>query len=156
MTPDERLAALESGCSPFAIARMTSGFAVMGDQQYLAGYCLLLAFPKVAQLNDLPEEDQLSFLADMAQLGAAVRAATGCMRVNYGIYGNLDPFLHAHVWPRYASEDESMRTMPPFTFPADFRNAPEHVYDAETHDPLKLRIAAILKLSESKRTAMPQ
>lgn len=28
------------------------------------------------------------------------------MRVNYEIFGNLDPFVHAHVFPRYAWESE--------------------------------------------------
>src|SRR5579862_7979366 len=101
MSPAERLAELADGRNPALIARLSSGFAVMVSHQYFQGYCLLLAYPQVEKLNDLAGEARVQFLGDMATLGDAVLAATACRRINYSIYGNLDPFLHAHVWPRY-------------------------------------------------------
>jgi diadenosine tetraphosphate (Ap4A) HIT family hydrolase len=142
MTPDERLARLAAGQEPKLIARMESGFAVMGDSQYLPGYALLLAHPKAGQLNELEREARAQFLADMARLGDAVKAATGCVRVNYSIYGNLDPFLHAHVWPRYADEEEAHRTSPPFSIPAEMRASVP--YDAARHGELQRAIAQAL------------
>ncbi|RYG46793.1 hypothetical protein EON79_09170 [bacterium] len=142
MTPDERLARLAAGEEPKLIARMASGFAVMGDSQFLPGYCLLLASPKAGQLNELEGEDRMRFLADMAALGDAVRAATGCLRVNYSIYGNLDPFLHAHVWPRYADESEATRTLPPLTISAELRESVP--YDEASHGGLREAIAISL------------
>jgi len=144
MTPDQRLEQLANGTNPTAITQMPSGFAVMGDHQYLPGYCLLLAYPKVSQLNDLSEADQLQFLKDMACLGGAIRSATECVRVNYGIYGNLDPFLHAHIWPRYDWENDDLKRMPPFTFPATLRENPACAFSPEKHGPLKDQIASFL------------
>jgi len=145
MTPEERLDQLARGESPKLIARMSSGFAVLGDTQFLPGYSLLLASPQVGQLNDLTGDDRTAFLADMARLGDAVRAATGCKRINYSIYGNLDPFLHAHVWPRFEDEDPAFAPAPPFSYPAEIRNAPEHAFDLERHAHTIAKIAAELE-----------
>lgn len=142
MTGAERVLQLERGENPRVIARMESGFAVMGDSQYLPGYCLLLASPVVGQLNDLSGEQRADFLEDMAALGDAVRAATGCLRVNYSIYGNLDPFLHAHVWPRYSWEPEETRTLPPLSIPASDRDAVPYL--AAEHGGLRDRIQSNL------------
>ncbi|MBC8063614.1 MAG: hypothetical protein H7Y17_02195, partial [Chlorobia bacterium] len=105
MTPYQRLAQLERGENPALIAKLPSGFAVMGDFQFLPGYCLLLAHPRVDKLNDLQGPQRTQFLDDMARLGDAILGATDAIRINYSIYGNLDPFLHAHLFPRYAWEE---------------------------------------------------
>lgn len=94
------------------IARMSSGWAVLGDPQITRGYCLLLPDPVVPDLNALTGEARRQFLDDMATLGDAVLAATGAERINYEILGNVEPALHAHVIPRHASEDPALRAKP--------------------------------------------
>lgn len=142
MTPNERLAQLERGENPAFIARMAGGFAVMGDSQFLPGYCLLLAFPQVEKLNDLAGAERAQFLEDMARLGDAVLKATGCKRINYSIYGNLDPFLHAHVFPRYEDEDPAYATAPPMSIPGEVRAAVP--FDPLAHGELMAKIRANL------------
>jgi diadenosine tetraphosphate (Ap4A) HIT family hydrolase len=95
---------------------MTSGWAVMGDPQVLAGYCLLLPDPVVPHLNAMPADQQAAFLADLARLGQAVLDATGAVRINYALFGNLEPALHAHVHPRYADEPPALRTAHPWAY----------------------------------------
>jgi diadenosine tetraphosphate (Ap4A) HIT family hydrolase len=112
-----RVAACRAGVDPTCIARLASGWAVMGDPQVLPGYCLLLPDPVVPHLNEMPAEAQTAFLNDMARLGQAVLEETRALRVNYAIFGNLEPALHAHVFPRYDSE------------PAEFRSAHPWAYD---------------------------
>ncbi len=116
----------------------------MADNQFLTGYCLLLASPLVGQFLDLPEEGQSKFLSDMARVGAAVKEATGCLRVNFAIYGNVDPFLHAHIWPRFSDEALELRTMPPLLMPESFRTAPETVWSAERYGELLSRLSELL------------
>ena len=99
----------------YVIAKMNSGWAVLGDTQPLAGYCLLLADPVVSDLNALVDDDRQAFLSDMATLGDAIQQVTGCIRINYEILGNLVPELHAHVIPRYTDEPSETRTMPPMS-----------------------------------------
>jgi diadenosine tetraphosphate (Ap4A) HIT family hydrolase len=108
--------ACRAGTYPSLIARMSSGWAVMSDHQILAGYCVLLADPPVAHLNELPPTARNQFLADMGQLGAAVLQATGAVRINYAIFGNLEPALHAHIHPRYADEPEPQRLSNPWSY----------------------------------------
>ncbi|HEV2127574.1 MAG TPA: hypothetical protein VGR22_03035 [Thermomicrobiales bacterium] len=43
----DRVGSAESGTNPMVITRMESGYAVMGDTQFLPGYCVLLASPRV-------------------------------------------------------------------------------------------------------------
>jgi diadenosine tetraphosphate (Ap4A) HIT family hydrolase len=111
-----RVAACRAGADPTVIARLPAGWAVMGDPQVLAGYCLLLPDPVVPHLNALSPEMQAAFLADMARLGQAVQELTGSVRINYALFGNLEPALHAHVVPRYANEPEPLRAAHPWAY----------------------------------------
>jgi len=111
-----RVEACRAGTDPTAIARLASGWAVMGDPQVLAGYCLLLPDPVVPHLNALAPAAQATFLADMACLGQAVLELTAAVRINYAMFGNLEPALHAHVFPRYAGEPEPLRTAHPWAW----------------------------------------
>lgn len=105
----EQVEAAQQGTLARVIARMPSGWAVLGDPQITRGYCLLLSDPVVADLNALTGGHRQQFLNDMARLGDAVLAVTGAERINYEILGNVDPVLHAHVIPRHASETAVLR-----------------------------------------------
>jgi diadenosine tetraphosphate (Ap4A) HIT family hydrolase len=111
-----RVEACREGREPTCIARLASGWAVMGDPQVLRGYCLLLPDPVVAQLNVMSHEAQAAFLADMARLGRAVLDVTGAVRINYAMFGNLEPALHAHVFPRYETEPPELGTAHPWAY----------------------------------------
>ena len=120
------------------IKRMPSGWAVLGDPQILAGYCLLLPDPVVPHLNALTGDARRAFLDDMTRLGDAVLAVTGAERINYEILGNVEPALHAHVIPRYATETPERRKTP--VFQHDWSTAP--AFDLTAHGELLRRIAA--------------
>jgi len=122
MTPGERLEACRDGSEPRLVGRLPSGFLVLNEFQYWRGYCLLLADPLTARLNDLQGAARAQFLGDMATVGDALLEVTGAARINYSIYGNLDPFVHAHIVPRYVDEPEAYRTMPPLSVPAQIRD----------------------------------
>ena len=68
----EQLTLTQRGKNPHLLAELASGWAVMGDTQFLPGYCLLLSRYPVPALNELPVDQQRAFLADMARLGRAV------------------------------------------------------------------------------------
>jgi diadenosine tetraphosphate (Ap4A) HIT family hydrolase len=129
-----------AGRDPAVIARMPSGWAVMGQKQVLRGYCLLLPDPVVPQLNSLEPEVRDRFMADLGRLGQAVLTATAALRINYAIFGNLEPALHAHVLPRYADEPEAMRTVHPWGY--DWSRAPE--FDERAYGELRNAIRAAL------------
>ncbi len=135
-----RVDALRAGDDPTFIARLASGWAVLGERQVLPGYCLLLPDPVVPTLNALQGAVRQAFLADMAALGDAVLTVTGAVRINYAIFGNLDPALHAHVIPRYHDEPAELRTAQPWAY--DWDAAP--AFDPDRHRDLRDRIHAAL------------
>ena len=129
-----RVEAARRGELPAVVGRLVSGWAVMGDWQARLTWALLLPDPVVPTLNDLDEAGRTAFLSDMAALGDAVRAATGCARCNYGIYGNLEPALHAHVFARFADEPPEHRHLPPMSLPESVRHGTP--FDPTVHAPL--------------------
>ncbi|MFO1428055.1 MAG: hypothetical protein U1F11_13990 [Steroidobacteraceae bacterium] len=52
----------------------------------------------------------------MARLGDALLATTGAVRINYAIFGNVEPALHAPVIPRYADEPAALRSAQPWAY----------------------------------------
>ena len=125
----ERITSAEKGENPTVILRMKSGYAVLGDTQFLPGYCVLLGVPRAASLNELPPERRAQFLLDMTLIGDALAAALGADRINYAVMGNLDTFLHAHIWARYAWEPEEYRTGPAWNYPKERRCDERFAFD---------------------------
>jgi diadenosine tetraphosphate (Ap4A) HIT family hydrolase len=122
------------------VAKLSSGWVVLGERQVLTGYCLLLPDPVVADLNALAPTLRGQFLADMARVGDALLALTSATRINYAIFGNVEPALHAHVFPRHATEPAATRTAQPWAL--DWNAAPH--YSEAAHGDFKRRLAAVL------------
>lgn len=144
-TPPTSIHALVDRCCaadyPAAVARVRSGWVVMGERQVLTGYCLLLPDPVVPHLNALPCEARAQYLSDMAMLGDALLTVTAALRINYAIYGNVDPALHAHVFPRRSTEPEATRTAQPWAL--DWNAAPN--FSEALHGDLRRRLAAEIR-----------
>ncbi len=49
----DRIGAAERGENPTVIVRLRSGFAVLADTQFLPGYSILLAAPRVRDLREV-------------------------------------------------------------------------------------------------------
>jgi diadenosine tetraphosphate (Ap4A) HIT family hydrolase len=141
----DRFAAAERGENPMFVARMATGLVFLHDAQFLPGWCVLFARPQVGKLEDLSDASAGDFLGDMARLGRAVARACRPRRVNYAIYGNTAPVLHAHVVPRYDWEHADRIAQPVWTYPVEqWRDMPLD-YDPAQHAALRDRIGAALK-----------
>jgi diadenosine tetraphosphate (Ap4A) HIT family hydrolase len=139
----ERIATARAGTNPAVICRVPSGWAVMCDMQFLRGYTILLADPVVASINDLGRQQRAEYLCDMALIGDALLEVTGAYRINYGILGNTDPFLHAHIVPRYMAEPEKFRKGLPWSYPKKLVDAAG--FDFERDKELMQQIAAAIQ-----------
>ncbi|MDX3632605.1 diadenosine tetraphosphate hydrolase [Streptomyces europaeiscabiei] len=146
---NERIGSALRGANPTVLRRLTAGFAVIGDTQFLPGYCVLLVDdPAVGRLSELPRDARTSFLADLDRLGEAVERACGRLdpafrRVNLEILGNTDPFLHAHVWPRYEWEPAELVGRPVWLYPRE-RWSDDRYALGPPHDELREAIGAEL------------
>jgi len=140
----DRIGSAVRGENPTLIARMKSGFAVMGDTQFLPGYCVLLAVPSVQHLSDLPLDQRRDFLLDMSLLGEAIERVFHPRRTNYEILGNTDAYVHAHVWARYEWEPQQYIGGPVWRYPKETRFEQAHEFSVEKHGDLKGQLAAAL------------
>jgi len=116
---EQRVRLARAHRNPAVICRVPSGWAVLADRQVLPGYALLLSDPVVPDLHALDGPSRARFLRDMVLVGEALQEVTGAERINYEILGNSDPTLHAHLFPRYADEDEALRGGPPWRYPEE-------------------------------------
>jgi diadenosine tetraphosphate (Ap4A) HIT family hydrolase len=119
----ERVEAARKGLNETVVCKTKSGWVVIGDVQFLKGYCLLLADPVVESLNSLSEEERKQYLYETTVIGDALIELTGCYRVNYETLGNSEPALHTHIFPRYMSEAPEIRRFPAWFY--DWENAPK-------------------------------
>lgn len=118
-----RVEAARKGQNETVVCQTKSGWVVVGDVQFLKGYCLLLADPVVESLNSLSEDDRRQYLYETTVIGDALLELTGCFRVNYETLGNSEPALHTHIFPRYMTEDPEKRKYPAWFY--DWKNAPK-------------------------------
>jgi diadenosine tetraphosphate (Ap4A) HIT family hydrolase len=83
----------------------------------------------------------------MAALGDALLAETGALRINYAMFGNMEPAWHAHLVPRYADEMAPLGGAHPWAY--DWADAP--AFDPVTFE--TLRAALRRRLSPLLRSA---
>lgn len=136
-----KVRAAQAGENPSVIARLPSGWVVLGNQQAMRGYAILLRDPVVPNLNALSPAERQQFLLDMSLIGDAVLQVTGARLINYMILGNQDPALHAHVCPRYAEEPDELRTAGPWVYWPPY---PQLVFEEERDRALIAQLAAAL------------
>ena len=154
----DRLGSALRGENPTVILRLKSGFAVLGDEQFLPGYCVLIACPKVDTLAELSLTERAQFTTDMTLVGDALLSACGAAKVNYAIMMNRDYLLHAHIWARYDWEPEPYRFGPAWNYPESVRRDPQRTYATPESAALQMKIRAALeaRLAEIGYGSVPQ
>jgi diadenosine tetraphosphate (Ap4A) HIT family hydrolase len=76
----------------------------------------------------------------MARVGDVLQQLLGAVRINYAVFGNMEPALHAHLFPRYADEPAANRTVQPFAL--DWNGAPN--FDSAADGTMQRDIAQAL------------
>lgn len=104
-----RIESCKDGTNPTLITELKSGYVVIGDTQFLPGYCVLLYKDNIRSLNDLDINERTQFLTDMTLVGDAIKTIYKPYKINYEILGNSDEFVHAHIFPRYEWEGEKVK-----------------------------------------------
>jgi diadenosine tetraphosphate (Ap4A) HIT family hydrolase len=115
----QRIETARNGTNPAVVCKVPSGWVFLANIQFFRGYCILQSDPIVESLNSLVQPQRDEYLRDMALIGDAVLEVTNAYRINYGIMGNLEPVLHAHIVPRYLDEPSEFRTGLPWSYPQE-------------------------------------
>nr|WP_322871800.1 diadenosine tetraphosphate hydrolase [Streptomyces goshikiensis] len=157
----DRIGSAHRGENPTVMRRLDAGFAAIGDRQFLPGYSVLLTDdPAVTRLSDLPRPRRLAYLTDTERLAEAVERACARLdpafrRVNIEILGNTDPYLHAHVWPRYNWEPADLVRLPVWRYGEEEYWRGERHALAPRHDALRAAIGEELDLLAGREAAGP-
>lgn len=142
---NDRVGSAIAGENPTVMAHLSGGFAVIGDVQWLPGYSVLITDRVcVDRLTDLPRAERTAYLSSVDILAEAVEIAcakldSAFLRVNIEILGNTDPFLHAHIWPRYQWEPPQLRTKPVWLYPGSNWSDPAAALSS-AHNPYRSAI----------------
>ena len=144
----DRLERIRAGRDPELLARMPSGYAILGKYQPgpIRGCCMLLPDEVVASPNDLGPAARARFFSDLVLLGDAILQATGAERINYLVLCNQVPELHGHCVPRFSSEEPALRLQGPFEA-YDFGASPiadARDADRELHGELQAALMQLL------------
>jgi diadenosine tetraphosphate (Ap4A) HIT family hydrolase len=139
----QRVKAAQEEKNPTVICKMPSGWAVLGDHQYIPGYALLLPDPVVGDLNELTDSKRTTFLDNMALIGDALLEHTDSYRINYEILGNYEPALHTHIFPRYMSELEQFRQRPVWMY--DKKELNSCPFNLERDEELMKKLASFIQ-----------
>ena len=91
------------------------------------------------ELHELEPSAHLALSGELMTAGRAVVETFGPWKMNYACYGNLDPHVHWHLFPRYDSEPDHLHH--PWLRAAEFK---DHLIDAEAARELAARIRANL------------
>lgn len=105
-----------------------------------ANYPWLILVPRragVSELTDLPEDEQVRLLGEIAASAAALKALAPCDKLNIATLGNMVPQLHAHVIAR--TKDDAAWPKPVWGA------APPRAYDAADIEVLLGKLRTRLK-----------
>jgi len=93
-------AAAENG-QDFFVTDLDVSRLRLARNQFIPGYCVLLAHRHVREPYELGPGERSRFFEDMLRVGRALEAAFGAIKLNFEVLGNAVPHMHAHIKPRY-------------------------------------------------------
>jgi diadenosine tetraphosphate (Ap4A) HIT family hydrolase len=113
----ERLARWRAGENPYLIHEFTHSIFVVGDHDFFRGYSLLLYKEHVRDLHELPRSVQLALFDEVMTATDAIVKMFHPFKMNHASYGNAEPHIHWHLFPRY---DDAYRTDTPWQYADQF------------------------------------
>lgn len=135
----ERVALWREGRNARFVQEFEHSLLVVGDHQFHRGYCLLLLKEHVRELHELEPAVYLALSRELLTAGRAIVEAFEPWKMNYSCYGNVDPHIHWHLFPRYDSEPDHLNH--PWLHASEFK---DHPTDEETARNVAARIRAHL------------
>jgi diadenosine tetraphosphate (Ap4A) HIT family hydrolase len=95
------------------VLELSTSYLTSSADAPIRGYCCLVLKRHVVELYELRDEESVSLMRDIRQVGRALQEITKAVRLNYEIHGNTIPHLHLHVYPRYRGDPFEGRSIEP-------------------------------------------
>lgn len=86
------------------LATLDAAWLTMPEEAVMPGYVCLVSRVHAVELHDLSEAQANAFMQDVRKVARAVSSATGAVKLNYEIHGNILPHLHMHFFPRHVGD----------------------------------------------------
>jgi diadenosine tetraphosphate (Ap4A) HIT family hydrolase len=102
----ERIDAIRRGQNENFIAELSESYAVLADEQFYEGWCVLLLKDHHEHLAQLPAERSVRLWQDVMRIAAAMTRQLRPVRINYECLGNQLHHIHWHIVPRYANDPD--------------------------------------------------
>jgi diadenosine tetraphosphate (Ap4A) HIT family hydrolase len=135
----QRISLWQSGQNHHVIHEFEHSLFIVGDHQFHRGYALLLLKDHVRELHELEPSIQVALFQELMKAGRALVDTFNPWKMNYSCYGNLDPHIHWHLFPRYDSEPDHLNQ--PWLHASEFK---DHLIDAAAASKLAEQIKANL------------
>ncbi len=86
------------------IADLGLTVAYLHDDQFFAGWTLLVLKRHATELYDLTKDERSRLIEEVSEVAAALAMAFEPVKINYELLGNQLPHIHWHVIPRLAND----------------------------------------------------
>lgn len=127
------------GANPRLVHEFEHSYLTVGEHQFFEGYCVLLFKEHVRDLHELSAEVSAAFYEELMVATRAIAQAYGPAKMNHASYGNAQPHLHWHIFPRYANDPD--REKSPWLHQDEFGS---HVTTAEQAAEVRNRLLPFL------------
>jgi diadenosine tetraphosphate (Ap4A) HIT family hydrolase len=102
----DRIETIKQGTNPYFVKELSTGYVVLGDNQYYKGLTFFLSKKHASELHEVPREWRDTFLSEMADTAAVMHRAFKPRKINYELLGNRDNHLHWWLIPRHNDDPE--------------------------------------------------
>src|SRR3712207_142941 len=103
-----RVSLWRGGRNPHFLHEFVNSILDVSDHQFHRRYCLLLLKEHVRWLHDLESSGFRALTEELLTAGRAGAETFRTWKMNYSCYGNVDPHIHWHLFPRYETEADHL------------------------------------------------
>jgi diadenosine tetraphosphate (Ap4A) HIT family hydrolase len=86
------------------IAELRESLLYLHTDQFFPGWSVLVLRRHATELYELERAERARLMDEVSEVARALQLAFDARKVNYALFGNLEPHVHWHVIPRLAAD----------------------------------------------------